>query len=268
MRPAHLAALALALVFIPGFAEAADWRERLKPEAPGPFPVVRPFDATYRFGWSDIEAARADVTVRHEGEKVIVKAEGGTKGLARPLYQLDARHQAELLIPGLQSLWFHQKEDYAKRSITTDAAFKEKGLWRMRRVSTDPPEKAKWKKISVKPIRDMVAAMFFIRSQSLADGDKVGVIAFPGDSAYFVEVTVTGRETLLVKGTEWKAIKLQLDLHKIAMDGPSKGSLESHKKFRSGTVWLSDDENRIPLRAEVNIFIGYVFGELDTISFK
>jgi hypothetical protein len=40
-----------------------------------------------------------------------------------------------------------------------------------------------------------------------------------------------------------------------------------HGKFRSGSVWISDDADRIPLRAEVDIFIGYVFGELESLHF-
>ena len=45
-------------------------------------------------------------------------------------------------------------------------------------------------------------------------------------------------------------------------------ALEPHKKFQNGTIWLSDDADRIPLRIEVNIFVGYIFAELDWIKFQ
>ena len=35
-----------------------------------------------------------------------------------------------------------------------------------------------------------------------------------------------------------------------------------HHKFRSGTLWLSNDPDRILLRAEVQVFVGYGFAEL------
>ena len=35
-----------------------------------------------------------------------------------------------------------------------------------------------------------------------------------------------------------------------------------HHKFRYGTLWLSNDPDRILLRAEVQVFVGYVFAEL------
>jgi hypothetical protein len=42
--------------------------------------------------------------------------------------------------------------------------------------------------------------------------------------------------------------------------------LAPHKKFRSGRVWISDDARRLPLRAEVDVFIGSVFAELAKVS--
>jgi hypothetical protein len=35
-----------------------------------------------------------------------------------------------------------------------------------------------------------------------------------------------------------------------------------YEKFHNGTVWVSDDALRLPLRAEINVFIGFVYGEL------
>ncbi len=107
--------------------------------------------------------------------------------------------------------------------------------------------------------------MFFIRSQPLKDGDKVGLIAFPGDSPYLVEVDVEKRETITVAGQPRPAIRLGFKLQKIETKGGAH--LVEHQKFRNGTVWLSDDQDRIPLRAEVNIFVGFVYGELKSVTF-
>jgi hypothetical protein len=43
-------------------------------------------------------------------------------------------------------------------------------------------------------------------------------------------------------------------------------ALEPHRKFRSGTLWLSNDPDRILLRAEVQVFVGYVFAELSSFA--
>jgi len=265
----------LPLGFVVAFLAAASqahsaesWRKKLTPENPGPFPLVRPFEGEFRFGWSDIEAARARAKFTDAGDEVQMQVEGGTSGFVRSLWKIDATHHAVIRKVGLQSVAFNQVEKYAGKTVRTDAVFKPDGLWRLRDVTPDPKGPAKWKRIKVEPIRDIVAAMFFIRSQPLADKDKVGVIAFPGDAPYLVEVTVVGRETIKAAGKSWPAIKIDFEILKVVKLTKTENKLEPHNKFRHGTVWLSDDENRIPLRAEVDIFIGYVFGELVSVTFK
>lgn len=260
MKLLFAAAVLLAVSSAPG---AETWLSRLTPAEPGPFPLVRSFKGEFRFGWSDIAAASAKARVSCTDREIRVDVVGGTTGLARTLWKLDATHHAVFRPRGLESVYFRQVEKYAKKTVTTEAVFKPDGVWRQRDVQPDPNGPAKWKRIKVRPIRDIVAAMFFVRSQPLRDKDTVGVIAFPGDDAYLAEIKVAGRETLKVGGQSRKAIKLDFKVHKVVRDKEKKEyRLERHKKFRTGSVWISDDQDRIPLRAEVSIFIGYVFGEL------
>ena len=55
---------------------------------------------------------------------------------------------------------------------------------------------------------------------------------------------------------------LRLDIKIQSVNTKKGNALEPHHKFRSGTLWLSNDSTRILLRAEVQIFVGYVFAEL------
>jgi Protein of unknown function (DUF3108) len=265
VKAVSAAVILAAVVFSVGHA-AEPWRDRIGPETLGPFPLVRPFSGEFRFGWSNIGAASARARLWYSGDKVMVEVKGGTDGLARTLWQLDARHRATILSDGLKPVAFEQFERYAKKKVRTEAVFKPDGLWRIRAVTPDPNNVAKWKKIKVEPIRDIISAMLFIRSQVLNDGDKVGIVAFPGDAPFLVEVTVARHEQIRVGNSLRKAIKLDFQIQRI--DTKNKGRLAPHGKFKNGTVWISDDENRVPLRAEVNVFIGYVFGELESIRFE
>lgn len=249
------------------WAEGAEnWRSRLKPENPGPFPMVRPFEGDFRFGWSNIEAAKSNAKISFSGNEVNVEVEGGTTGLARTLWSLDAKSKVTFLRDSFKPVRSEQYEKYAKKEVSMESVSKPDGLWYIRWVKPSPPESfAKWKRMKVQPTRDIVGAMFFIRSQPLKDGDKVGLIAFPGDSAYLVEVEVKKRETITVAEKARAAIRLEFKLQKIETKGGEH--LVEHTKFRNGTVWLSDDQDRIPLRAEVDIFIGYVYGELKSVTF-
>jgi hypothetical protein len=44
--------------------------------------------------------------------------------------------------------------------------------------------------------------------------------------------------------------------------------LEPHRKFRRATIWISDDQDRIPLRIDAQIFVGTVFAELYAVHFE
>jgi hypothetical protein len=257
------AVVILAAVVLSVCQSAEPWSDRIGPETVGPFPLIRPFSGVFRFGWSDIGAASAKARLWYSGDEIIVEVEGGTDGLARALWQLDASHKAVILKEGLKPVAFEQSEKYAKKRVRTQAVFRPDGLWRSRAVTSDPKNVAKWKRVKVEPVRDIISAMLLIRSQVLNNGDKIGVVAFPGDAPFLVEVTVAKHEQIKVAGSLRKAIKLDFQIQRI--DVKNKGRLAPHGKFRSGSVWISDDENRIPLRAEVDIFIGYVFGELESL---
>jgi Protein of unknown function (DUF3108) len=44
--------------------------------------------------------------------------------------------------------------------------------------------------------------------------------------------------------------------------------LQTHRKFRRATIWVSDDSDRILLRIEAQIFVGTVFAELQSAHFE
>ncbi len=242
-------------------AENPAWLEEARGIAPGPFPMIAPFEADFRFGWSGIEAARATVRFSIQGGTATVRASGGTTGFARTLWRLDANHTARFLPADLRPLDFFQEERYARKILTTQAVFRPDGLWRLRerRPQGGP---ARWKPIRVEPVFDMATALFLVRSQRLADGQRIPVVAFPGDSPFLVEVTVVRREPLTLRGKTLPAIRLDLKIRRIVSDKDAPPRLVSHTKFRTGTAWISDDARRFPLRAEVDLFIGSIFAEV------
>ncbi|MDX2082257.1 MAG: DUF3108 domain-containing protein [Terrimicrobiaceae bacterium] len=240
---------------------APDWIDQLSPDTAGTAPPLRPFEAEYRFGWTDLEAARAKVQVERGQDAYSVRGTGGTEGLARMLWQMDFEHTASSSAPDFRLIEARQVERYRNRKIVTRMETRPDGFWRIREAGPD----ARWKRIKVSPIRDLFSTMLFLRSQTLGVGDSVTTVAYPGDSPFLATVTVRSTQTLNIAGREWDALVMDLTLRRINLKKDM--ALEPHGRFQSGRIWLSNDPDRIPLRAEVNIFIGYVFGELVTISF-
>jgi hypothetical protein len=193
---------------------------------------------------------------------------GGTVGATRLLWSMDARHDAIIDPTTLRGRWAEQFEQYRGRSIETGLDFSPPdSVLRFRRVNPDPRLTARWKRFRVAEAFDVLGGVLFVRSQPLQVGDKLRILGFPGDSAYVVNLTVRDRETILVQGKEIKAIRLDLRLQKIRFEKNRPVGLDDYQKFRTGSVWFSDDELRLPVRAEVKVFIGSVTGELVRATF-
>ena len=236
------------------------WESSLSPAGAGLFAEVAPFEGEFRFGWSEIEAARVGAVVSYGADRVFLKARGGTEGLARSLYQLDIEFAGEADRSTLQTISSTLVERYAARTVT-ERVVGESGVLRSFRA-TDPPGKSppKWKTVKVSPIRDLWAAMLYLRSQSFERGQTVRALVFPGGSPYLVDIVAVGPDRIEVMGAPRDALKLDVKIQRV---NTKKGNtLEPHGKFRSGKIWLTADAERMPLRAEVDIFIGYVFAEV------
>ena len=208
--PLLLAALALfAAQSLPA------WQETLTPDHPGPFPEVSPFAATFKIGWSEIEAARARAEISYNGTQVALDAGGGTEGLARSLYQLDATFQGTVDRPTLHTIRSDQVETYADRSLTTIVTGSNGTL----RTFSDPvpPGKkpAKWKDVKIQPVRDFFAGMLFIRSQPLAPGETVRLLMFPGGSSFLVEIQSAGARTIQLDSGPRDALQLNLKIQRV-----------------------------------------------------
>jgi hypothetical protein len=236
------------------------WKDEAGGLRSGPFPPPpAELRARYSFGWSGLEAAAADVDLRRGRDGVwTARVTGGTTGAARALWKLDADYEARVLGTGWRSLGAVLTETYLFFRAVETMQFPPGGV-RSRRVTTKsgagPPE---WQDHQAPGLRDMAGALLLARSQPLADGDELSLAVFPGEGMYLVRVRVERRETIRWQGADRAVIRLSLQIDSIKRDH----TLQPHRKFRSGTVWVSDDEIRLPLRVEVGVFIGHVFAEL------
>ncbi len=239
------------------------WREEVSTAPAGKFPRLPGMRMHFVFGWSNVlEAAKADATIELKGGEYRAMVTGKTEGLARTLWPLDARHSAAILAPSLQPERMAQLERYWNRTIETIVRYDSRGIDRLRKTSNSkaPP---KWKRVNFAPIHDVIGGVLYVRSQPLRVGDKIGVVCFPGDSPYLTVVTVEKREKVRCMGRDWPALRLSLDVRKLEVQKNQPTEAVRYAKFRSGTVWVSDDALRLPLRAEVRIFVGFVYGKLD-----
>lgn len=257
----------LALFILPSTAMQAGritgpWEERLSPKQPGSFPLFGDVHAEFVFGWSNVPAGRATFTFSNPpGPNYHGRFHGMTTDFARTLWQTDIHYDTHGLKKNLQPLGFRQVEYYRSYRIEIDAEFTPENFRRIRQ-RIPSRDRASWRSFELPGLRDLLATMLFVHSQPLRPGDQILTLCHPGDAPYLVGVSVRNRETLVWQDRELPVIRLDIELQRIETRGAERGELRPHRRFRSGSVWISDDNRRLPLRAEVSIFIGFVYAEL------
>jgi hypothetical protein len=243
---------------------AADWEATLSPFTPGSFPEPRPLRAHYSFGWNGITAATADVRfTKVPGDRLELVASGGTTGFARSLWTYDVKHTAVSDAHTLRPIEVTEEETLRKEEVTTHVTFTPERAMSVREARRGSKFESKAHHFDAPNILSVNSALLFLRTQPLTDGSVHRVVIVPATSAYLGTITVLGRERITVPTGTYDAIKVDLQLNKI----DKNRQLKSHKKFRRAIIWLSDDPDRLILRAETQVFIGTVFAELQSVQF-
>jgi hypothetical protein len=258
-----LAILVAPLVQVVCADESLDWtRSITSGKGPGSFVEPPSMRLTYRFGWSGIQAATCDVHLYSPARDTFeVEANGATSGFARTLFRLDVYHRATESKETLTPIHFYQEEKYRSEIVKTNVDFEPDQVIGLReKIPSDRPPKPNIFKFN--SVFDMTAALLWVRSQPLTDGETESLVVWASNAPYLATVKVVGRETIKFNGQTQKAIKLDLKLKGIN----NKLQLKEHSLFKSGRGWLSDDDKRVPLRIEADIFIGYVFAELESLN--
>ncbi len=249
-------------------SQGADWKKSLTDSTPGTFPLPRSLVANYRFGWSGFTAATATVDLtRRDDQSVELKGRGRTIGLVRLLWRMDVSHDALCDGAALRPISVEQLEEVRGKKITTRLSFSDTAVMRTRSDRpADAPAKAatpKTKRFPFPHLFDLFTSLLYVRSQPLDNRSVQRVVVYPATSAYLTTLTVTGHEKITVGAGTFNAIVFDLKLSKVGKNN----RLEPHKKFRRATVWISDDADRLLLKAEAQIFVGSVFGELQSVRF-
>jgi hypothetical protein len=245
--------------------ESPAWESSLTSnKGPGNFDAPPSMRLAYQFGWSGLPAARADIHLFSPTRTTFqVDASGGTSGFPRVLFSFDVSQHATENKMTLRPIHFSQEEKYRSETVKTDVDFGSDRVTGLReKIPGDHTPKPNIFKFS--PVFDMATALLWVRSQPLADGETESIVVWASNAPYLATVTVVGRDNIKVGGHKRDAIKLDLKLSRI----DKKMELKEHKLFKGGRGWLSDDDKRIPLRIEADIFIGYVFAELESMQLE
>ncbi|HHC79649.1 MAG TPA: DUF3108 domain-containing protein [Flavobacteriia bacterium] len=98
-------------------------------------------------------------------------------------------------------------------------------------------------------VQDMLSTLYFLRNQDLSKmktGDEIKLTMFFDQTNYKFKLKILGREVIRTKFGKVATVKLR----------PIVQSGRVFKEDESLTVWVSDDENKIPLRIKASLAVG------------
>lgn len=109
-------------------------------------------------------------------------------------------------------------------------------------------------------IQDMMSSFYYLRNNidvsSLKVGDEQFVNMFFDNENYLFKLRFLGRETVKMNGNKIRCLKFR----------PIVQAERVFKEEESLTVWVSDDDNRMPIRIKADILVGSI--NADLIAYK
>ncbi|MEO5716327.1 MAG: DUF3108 domain-containing protein [Luteolibacter sp.] len=254
-----LAVLLPALPISTVFADEPAWKSELTSPALGPHANLAPTVLDFELSWNGtidsgklrIEFAPADAK---KPDAYVVRSSASSLGAAAALFPYKSNFWSELDPATFRPKFFHSVEIDQSENVTTDVRhFPDRvECSETTKVLKTGVAKTSDKVFKFAPVFDIFSAMLHIRSQKLDEGDKIALVVCPFKTPYLLRVSVKGRE--VHNGRD--SIRMTLGMRKI--DRKTMELLPYKKLKQDATLWLSDDDDRVPIEFRAAAFIGDV----------
>lgn len=240
---------------------AAAWVGSVTKDPPGAFPLLTPSRIEYDLSWNNlVSAGSAKIRFQNAGDAWIARAEAGTTGMARRLWKYDCSMASVLDAASLQSRYMEHSETDSAETISYRVGFDVKEVRTEAKIT--PMGGATTEKLTRSPygpMDDLQAAILYVRSLPLKNGQVITRVVQPFDRPYLATFTVQGRETRKVAGVSYPTIRLDVKIRKLHA---TKLDLAPFKKMKTATIWVSDDSWRLPVEMHASIWVGFISATL------
>lgn len=251
-------------------AQTPEWVKELTPGTAGTHRKVPPCKLTFDIGWSHVmTAGQATLTVREAGEFWRADASASSAGLARSLWKYDCEMTSIMHRGDLRAHFLQHRETDSEETCRYRVAFERHRV--ITQTQVQPVKGSPSTSTAVcayGPMDDILSVILYVRSLELKNGQKITRVVQPWDTPYLTTFEVHGRETITYGGQKRSCIKLGLKIRKIDR---TTLALSAYKKMKTATIWVSDDELRVPIEMNASVFVGFMFARLtkfETLSGK
>ncbi len=205
----------------------------------------------YEVSWNGNRAGHGDITMKTDSKMMSVTAQAVSDGALKALLEIWSRVQATFsastFLP--ESYRFHLKSNLL-RSEVVDLSFDQKK--QTVHVNKSKAEGVESHSEKSGGLHDPISAVYLLRNQK--DLDKpLFVDIYDGKDKARLFVYPEGPETVNVKAGSLSAVRMALRLERLGREP---------KEIAKGKLWISNDENRIPLLLTSSPIVGTIRFEL------
>lgn len=212
--------------------------------------------AEFRFSAGRVRATPTGGDAAHAPAattNLVFKGEAQAQGWFRKLFGLDFHYTHEALVEptGFLILRTTKLDEQGKRARASVAEF-DRRADRVTWTERNPNDAQAAPRVVTNLLRDaahdFISALYFLRTQPLAPGQKSELVVSDSGETYRIPVTVGERKTQ--RSVVGKVATLRVDLGVFGA-----GRLFPDRKGTM-TLWLTDDARRLPVRARVEADLG------------
>lgn len=261
----HQKLTSLLAVLVVATGNAPAWEKSVNSGAPGPHLKIRPVSLSFQMSWNGaLNSGRANIILGRPDKRYpnyfIAQTYGASSGVAKTFYPYTYDFTSFLnKADYTPRLFIGNERDGKESKVTTNRygrKFSSTEVTTVHKKPKSPITKTSAFKYKGSTVYDLMSSVLYIRSLPLKNGHQTVFVTHPFASPYLARVKVLGREVHNGRN----CIKLDLQLHKI---NDTTGKLMAYKKMKKAVMWISDDNERLPIEFRVDAFVGDVRAVLD-----
>ena len=208
----------------------------------------------FRIHYGVIDAGMAEIEVKDENKilnnrnTIHIVGTGYSKGAFDWFFKVRDRYESYMDEASMSPLIFIRKVDEGGYHINQNQVYGKTQVSNNGKVYTIPDY-----------TQDMLSAYYFARTMDLSNakpGDIFEVSSFIDNEVWDLKIRFVARETISTDVGEIRCLRFRPIVQ--------KGRV--FKKEEDLNVWISDDKNHIPVRAQANVLVGSV--KMDLVSYQ
>jgi hypothetical protein len=213
----------------------------------------------YRIHFGVINAGFATIKLTTEtknGQELYhASGKGWTVGTAKFFYVVKDTYESYFTKGLIKPIFHKRRVDEDGYIIRRDKYFD----FENKTVTVEDLEKNTKKVYPIDKVQDMVSALYYLRNLDLNDiknGSEANVNLFFDGESFPFRLKFIKKEIIKTKFGKVKTWKVQPLVQKGRV-------FESNESL---TIWITDDENKIPIRIKASLAVGSLKADLDTFS--